>query len=59
MSSAYKIVLTLKDINISDVARENIEGKIVFGENIKYFKVLKILKINLLINNIISYPLKK
>lgn len=35
----YKIILTFRDIIVSDISKENIEGKVVIGDQTKYFKL--------------------
>ena len=34
----YKIILKFRDIVISDISKENIEGKVIIADQSKYFK---------------------
>lgn len=48
----YKIILTFRDILVSDIPKENIEGKVVIADQSKYFKLPIKEVINLELNNI-------
>jgi hypothetical protein len=50
--TAYKIILTFKDVVATDIPKENIEGKVMIADQSKYFKLPIKEIINFELNNL-------